>query len=191
MAKTKWWSHGRKPSTSSGENETAGTGTVTPDSEGQEPGSKSPSRFIRTLTGFRPSRSSKKDKASRGGGDDGSYAHLERPFTQQNLEHQKILNAFAFSFGSSKKQRRTSHGAHSHMSGISPCASRNTSVDGASLSATRSHGSDRRETHPRFSSSLAHNAPQEVPGEESDQERGPVHALPNAPKVARVVSNHS
>ncbi|KAK7941217.1 uncharacterized protein PG986_013604 [Apiospora aurea] len=180
MAKTKWWSHGRKPSTSSGENETAGTGTVTPDSEGLEPGSKSPSRFIRTLTGFRPSRS-KKDKASRGG-DDGSYAHLERPFTQQNLEHQKILNAFAFSFGSSKKHRRTSHGAHSHMSGISPCASRNTSVDGASLSATRSHGSDRREPHPRFSSSLAHSAPQEVPGEESDQERGPVQALPERTK---------
>ncbi|KAK7923337.1 hypothetical protein PG985_007408 [Apiospora marii] len=162
MAKSKWWSHGRKPSTSSGENETsAGTGTVTPDSEGQEPGSKSPSRFIRTLTGF---RSSKKDKTSSSRGGGGNYAHLDRPFTQQNLEHQKILNAFAFSFGSSRRPRRTSHGAHSHLSGISPCASRNTSVDGASLSATRSHGSDRRETHPRFSSSLTRDAPREVPG---------------------------
>ncbi|KAK6841356.1 hypothetical protein PG989_010092 [Apiospora arundinis] len=188
MAKSRWWSHGRKPSTSSGENETAGTGTVTPDSSvgGQETGgSKSPSRFIRTLTGFRPSRS-KKDKTS----SNNNYAHLDRPFTQQNLEHQKILNAFAFSFGKTPR-RRTSHGAHSYASGISPCASRNTSVDGGSLSITRSHGSDRRETHPRFSSSLARDAPQEVPGEESDQERGPVQALPNAPKVTRVQSNQS
>ncbi|KAK8050617.1 hypothetical protein PG994_012347 [Apiospora phragmitis] len=177
MAKSKWWSHGRKPSTSSGENETPGTGTVTPNSEG----SKSPSRFIRTLTGFRPSRSKKGKSSSSSRGDDDSdgYAHLDRPFTQQNLEHQKILNAFAFSFG--KKQRRTSHGAHSHMSGISPCASRNTSVDGACLSATRSHGSDRRETHPRFSSSLACDALREVPGKESDQERRPVQALPKRP----------
>ncbi|KAK8095808.1 uncharacterized protein PG998_002438 [Apiospora kogelbergensis] len=184
MAKSRWWSHGRKPSTSSGENETAGTGTVTPDSSvgGQEPGSKSPSRFIRTLAGFR----SRKDKRS----SNNDYSHLDRPFTQQNLEHQKILNGFAFNFGK-KQQRRTSHGAHSYASGISPCASRNTSVDGASLSITRSHGSSRRETHPRFSSTLAHDAPREVPGEESDQERGPVRALPNAPKVTRVASHHS
>jgi len=149
--KSKWRIGGRKQSTSSGESGT--TGTITPtDSEGQEL-AKTSSRFMRSL-GFGSSKSKKNDSGS---------SRLERPFTQQNLEHQKLLNTFAWNFG-----RRRPSQARSSISGISPSASRNASIDSNYFATANG---ERRETHPRFSSSLAYDAPQEVSGEDSDREQ--------------------
>ncbi|KAI0128459.1 hypothetical protein BJ170DRAFT_682249 [Xylariales sp. AK1849] len=156
----RWRISGRKQSTSSGEND-ALSGTVTPDgSEGQELAAKTPSRLIRTLTGgFRSTKPKKSNE-------DSKDPRLNRPFTQQNLEHQKVLNAFAWNFG----ERKPSHGGRSSTSGISPGPSRNTSID-SSRSPSQHHG-DRREMHPRFSTSFANETPQELSGEESDKEQG-------------------
>ncbi|ORY69881.1 uncharacterized protein BCR38DRAFT_481042 [Pseudomassariella vexata] len=169
--KSKWRIGGRKPSSSSGENDT--TGSLTPtDSEGPDL-VKTQSRFMRTLTGgFKSSKAKKRTTE----GD--AYAHLNRPFTQQNLEHQKLLSSFVWSFGN----RKPSHGGRSSASGISPSASRHASVDSNYLST--SHG-ERREPHTRFRSSLAHESPREVPGEESDREQE-MGVLPKAPHVEAV-----
>ncbi|KAJ1337687.1 hypothetical protein MN608_00541 [Microdochium nivale] len=50
------------------------------------------------------------------------YAHLHKPFTPENLEHQKILNAFEWNFGT------TRNSFDSSFSGISPCTSRRGSM---------------------------------------------------------------
>ncbi|KAI1777787.1 hypothetical protein F4818DRAFT_325703 [Hypoxylon cercidicola] len=146
MALGRWtWPSSRKQSTTSSTgNRTNGTTTPTDNGASQE-FSKSQSRLVRTFTGGFKSQKPKKS-AERN-----EYSHLDRPFTQQNLEHQKILNAFEWNFG-----RKSSHGGQSSISGISPSASRNTSID---------HG--RMETHPRFSSSLVHEPPREGPRAES------------------------
>ncbi|KAK6067295.1 hypothetical protein SCUP234_11670 [Seiridium cupressi] len=166
----------RKQSASSGESSNV-SGTVTPvSSEGQDL-SKTPSRLMKTLTvGLRSSKP-KKPKESP------NDFRLNRPFTEQNLEHQKIFDAFTFSFG----RRKLSHGGRSNISGISPSASRNNSVDSAALplSNHHQHHGDRRDTHPRFNNSLVDEAPQEVPGEESDRENrdDPTSAFPGAPRI--------
>ncbi|KAI1405840.1 hypothetical protein F4819DRAFT_349955 [Hypoxylon fuscum] len=150
MALGRWtWPSSRKQSTaSSGGNRTDGTTTPT-DNESQD-APKPRSRLLRTLTGGFKSPSSKKS-AERD-----EFFYLNRPFTQQNLEHQKILNAFEFSFG----KRKMSHGGRSSMSGVSPSASRNASVD---------HG--HMGTHARFDSALVHQPPQEDPRAEADQDQ--------------------
>ncbi|XXH04806.1 hypothetical protein Hte_011228 [Hypoxylon texense] len=146
MAIGRWtWPSSRKQSTTSS-NGNRSNGTTTPTDNESQDLSKSQSRLIRTFTGgFKSSKSKKPVERD-------EYSHLNRPFTQQNLEHQKILNAFEWNFG----RRKLSHGGRSSISGISPSASRNTSVD---------HG--HMEAHPRFSSSLAHHPPREDPREES------------------------
>lgn len=52
----------------------------------------------------------------------GEYAHLHKPFTPENLEHQKILNAFEWNFGTKRNSFDSS------ISGISPCTSRRGSM---------------------------------------------------------------
>ncbi|KAH7041050.1 uncharacterized protein B0I36DRAFT_344691 [Microdochium trichocladiopsis] len=52
----------------------------------------------------------------------GAYAHLHKPFTPENLEHQKILNAFEWNFGTKRNSFDSS------FSGISPCTSRRGSM---------------------------------------------------------------
>ncbi|KAI1877956.1 hypothetical protein JX265_002326 [Neoarthrinium moseri] len=153
----------RKQSGSSGDSNTLSESTTTEGSESRDL-TKTSSGIMRALTGgFRSSSKPKKSKESP------EDARLNRPFTHQNLEHQKILNAFAFNFG----KRKLSHGARSSVSGVSPGASRNASFDSHHLPPTglSHHHGDRRDTHPRFNSSLAGQAPREVPGEESDKEQ--------------------
>ncbi|KAI0902175.1 hypothetical protein F4806DRAFT_28907 [Annulohypoxylon nitens] len=153
MALGRWtFPTSRKQSTaSSGTNKTT-NGTTTPTESEAQDSSKSPSRLLRTLTGSFMSHKSKKSV------DRDEFAHLNRPFNQQNLEHQKILNAFEWNFGRSK----SGHCGRSISSGISPSTSRNNSVD-------RGHTShyDPMESHPRFDSSLARQPTREDPREES------------------------
>ncbi|KAI0382916.1 hypothetical protein F5Y04DRAFT_35183 [Hypomontagnella monticulosa] len=147
----------RQSAASSGGNRTNGTTTPT-DNESQDP-VKTPSRILRTLTGgFKSHKSRKSDERN-----EDSFGHLNKPFTRQNLEHQKILNAFEWNFG----RRKMSHGGRSSMSGISPSASRNTSVDHGHMS----QHSDPTEPHPRFDSTLVHEPPREDPREESEKGR--------------------
>ncbi|KAI0115284.1 hypothetical protein F4814DRAFT_418895 [Daldinia grandis] len=151
MALGRWtFSTSRKPSSASSGNRSNGTTTPT-DNETQDP-SKSQSRLLRTLTGgFRSHKSKKSEERD-------EFAHLNKPFTQQNLEHQKILSTFEWNFG----KRKSSHGGRSSTSGISPSASRNTSVDHGHLPPD----SDPIETRPRFNSVLVQEPPQENPREE-------------------------
>ncbi|KAI1467137.1 uncharacterized protein F4812DRAFT_50507 [Daldinia caldariorum] len=142
--------------TSSGGHLTSGTTTPT-DNETRD-SSKSQSRLFRTLTGgFRPSKPKKTEERD-------ELAHLNKPFTPQNLEHQKILNAFEWNFG----KRRSSHGSRSSTSGISPSTSRNTSVDHSNIPPT---GSDPIETRPRFNSVLVQEPPREDPQQEKQTYR--------------------
>ncbi|KAI2636394.1 hypothetical protein GGS26DRAFT_493384 [Hypomontagnella submonticulosa] len=145
----------KQSAASSGGNRT--NGTITPiDNESQD-SVKTQSRLLRTLTGgFKSHRSRKSDERN-----DNSYTHLNKPFTRQNLEHQKILNAFEWNFG----KRKLSHSGRSSMSGISPNASRNTSVDRGRISLR----SDPTEPHPRFDSTLVNEPPREDPREESEK----------------------
>ncbi|KAI0481566.1 hypothetical protein F4859DRAFT_512708 [Xylaria cf. heliscus] len=74
------------------------------------------------LSWFRSSnRPKRKSIISR---DDPAFARLHKPFTPQNLEHQKLLSTFEWTFDdeSDRKRRRTSLS-------ISPCASRNATID--------------------------------------------------------------
>ncbi|KAI1247809.1 hypothetical protein MGN70_011702 [Eutypa lata] len=154
MAFGKWrLSRSRKGSNSSAENDTSTNGTTTPvESEGQsvtKPRSHEPSQssILRTLTGSlkpqrqpqRPRKLTEKDQ---------EYARLHKPFSKQNLEHQKILNAFEWNFGASRTNQR----ALSICSGISPCTSRQGSVDHDHLFPP----SSRTDTRPRVSSDLAY-----------------------------------
>ncbi|KAI1483997.1 hypothetical protein K445DRAFT_312940 [Daldinia sp. EC12] len=153
MALGRWtFPTSRKPSSaSSGGHFSNGTTTPT-DSETPDP-SKSQSRLLRTLTGgFRSHKSKKSEERD-------ELAHLNKPFTPQNLEHQKILSAFEWNFG----KRRSSHGSRSTTSGISPSASRNTSVDHGHIPPT---SSDPIEARPRFNSVLVQEPLRENPREE-------------------------
>ncbi|KAI2602704.1 uncharacterized protein GGS25DRAFT_106456 [Hypoxylon fragiforme] len=140
MALGRWtFPTSRKQSTaSSSGNRTNGASTPS-DFETQD-SSKSQFRLLRSLTGgFKSPKAKKTAEQQR----DECY-HLNKPFTPQNLEHQKILGAFEWNFG---RRRKSSHGGRSSMSGISPSTSRNASVD-------RNHtalSSSPTETHHRFS----------------------------------------
>jgi len=52
----------------------------------------------------------------------GEHAHLHKPFTPENLEHQKILSTFEWNFGTKRNSFDSS------FSGISPCTSRRGSI---------------------------------------------------------------
>ncbi|KAI1417755.1 hypothetical protein F5Y13DRAFT_62132 [Hypoxylon sp. FL1857] len=148
MALGRWTfpSSRKQSSTSSGGNRTTGSTTPT-DNETQDP-TKTQSRILRSFTGgfksSKPKKSTERDE----------LAHLNKPFSQQNLEHQKILNAFEWNFSST---RRSSQGGRSSISDISPCASRHASVD---------HGrmNNPMETS-QINSALIHQSPQEDPRE--------------------------
>ncbi|KAI0392195.1 hypothetical protein F5Y17DRAFT_374746 [Xylariaceae sp. FL0594] len=77
---------------------------------------------------------------------DPAYKRLNKPFTPQNLEHQKLFSAFDWNLAegggcsSSQRRRRRRQGqdevgdndyddARSFVSGISPCASTRPSID--------------------------------------------------------------
>ncbi|KAI1378356.1 hypothetical protein F4677DRAFT_412949 [Hypoxylon crocopeplum] len=151
MALGRWtFPPSRKQSTaSSGGSRTNGTTTPT-DNEPQDPAKP---RLLRRWTGGfksnKPKKSTERDE----------FAHLNKPFTQQNLEHQKILSSFEWNF----RKRKSSHGGRSSMSGISPSASRNASVDHGHTSVH----SDPTETHPRFDNALAREPTREDPREGS------------------------
>ncbi|OTA66595.1 hypothetical protein K449DRAFT_234963 [Hypoxylon sp. EC38] len=127
------------------------TGSTTPiDNETQDP-AKTQSRFLRSFTGgFKSSKSKKSNERD-------ELAHLNRPFNQQNLEHQKILSAFEWNFSS---KRKSSQGGRSSISDISPSASRHASVD-------HSHMIDSMEAHPRVNSTIIHEPHREDPREGS------------------------
>ncbi|KAI0481199.1 hypothetical protein GGR56DRAFT_629316 [Xylariaceae sp. FL0804] len=129
LGKWKFGSLGKKHSASSDLSDTT-IGTTTPiDSYVPEP-PKRPSRLTRSFTKFRH-RAKKSSLSSLGGGgsepeDQDAYARLHKPFTPENLEHQKILSAFEWNFGRTLAEpgcRRTS------MEDISPSASRCNSID--------------------------------------------------------------
>ncbi|KAI0453299.1 hypothetical protein F5B21DRAFT_293404 [Xylaria acuta] len=85
------------------------------------PSSSSSSSSSR-LSWFRSSdRAKRKSIISR---DDPAFARLHKPFTPQNLEHQKLLSTFEWNCDddSGCKRRRTSLS-------ISPCATRNATID--------------------------------------------------------------
>ncbi|KAI1335114.1 hypothetical protein F5Y15DRAFT_398925 [Xylariaceae sp. FL0016] len=121
MAFGKWSfrsSRNQSSSASSSKSNTSTTGTTTPiEIESQEL-AKTSSRLVRTFaSGF------KSQKQRKPAGPD-EYPHLHKPFTRQNLEHQKLFEAFEWNFG-----RTTSHGGRSSFSGVSPYASRSPSFD--------------------------------------------------------------
>jgi len=62
---------------------------------------------------------------------DPEYKRLNKPFTPQNLEHQKLLSAFDWNLAENgcSRRRRQSQDAMSFISGISPCATPRTSID--------------------------------------------------------------
>ncbi|KAL7626195.1 hypothetical protein AAE478_002965 [Parahypoxylon ruwenzoriense] len=148
-------SSGKRSTISSNDNDTNSTTTPT-DNETQDPVKKQ-SRLLQT---FAVSFKSQKSKKS---GERNEPAHLNKPFTQQNLEHQKILNAFEWNFGKSE----SSHGGRSSFGDISPSASRNTSVDHGRLPPA----SDSGNTHPQFSRSLANEPVRENPRAGSDKDQ--------------------
>ncbi len=153
MAFGKWrLSRGRKGSNSSAEQDASTNGTTTPvESEGRSITKAQPpeprSSVLRTLTGsfkssgsLKPQRPPPKIITEK----DQEYARLHKPFTKQNLEHQKILSAFEWNFGA----RSTDQGAMSIHSSVSPCTSRHGSVDHDHLFPP----SSRTDTRPRFNS---------------------------------------
>ncbi|KAI0597701.1 hypothetical protein F4775DRAFT_593169 [Biscogniauxia sp. FL1348] len=167
LGRWKFSSSRNKSSTSSGEQ--SSNGTTTPTDNGSQDFLKASSRLRRTFTTFRAHRSKKS-------GEQDEYAHLNKPFTKQNLEHQKVLNAFEWNFG----RRRPSHGGRSSMSGISPCCSRIPSIDYEGMFPPP----NQMETHVGFNP-LAGEAPQEISGEESD--KYPNHrSSENFPRVAQI-----
>ncbi|KAI2642862.1 hypothetical protein GGS21DRAFT_499975 [Xylaria nigripes] len=62
--------------------------------------------------------------------DDPAFARLHKPFTPQNLEHQKLLNAFEWHFHDDEHQQQR---RLSFISSLSPCASRRPSMDNYAL----------------------------------------------------------
>ncbi|ETS80512.1 hypothetical protein PFICI_08041 [Pestalotiopsis fici W106-1] len=162
----------RKHSGSSGESSNSDTsGTVTPVGSSQEPelNSKRSVRVMRSLTnGLRSNKPKKASITNNYQEMTPLERRINRPFTQQNLEHQRMFDDFTFDFG----KRKSSYGGRSIISGISPCASRTASIDSnyAPHSHHQHHG-DRRETHAHYRNSLVEDVPWEVSGEESDKDR--------------------
>ncbi|KAI1743987.1 hypothetical protein F4680DRAFT_326178 [Xylaria scruposa] len=137
MSLGKWSFGSRNRSTaSSGKSDTStsssSTRTSSPNNRGSGSGSSS-NRNSKTsssstssssrLSWFRSSNRPPKRRSiiSR---DDPAFARLHKPFTPQNLEHQKMLSTFEWTFDDDMdcKRRRASLS-------LSPCASRNTTVD--------------------------------------------------------------
>lgn len=178
MAFGKWrLSRGRKGSNSSAEQDANTSGSTTPvDSSGEgqnlpKPRSHEPSQgsILRSLTGtFKPTRPRKLTEK------DAEYARLHKPFTKQNLEHQKILSAFEWNFGTNRGGDRE---VMSICSGISPCTSRQGSVDHDHLYPP----SSRTDTRRRVSSVLSN----EVPFEHLSLSSKGAEAA-SAPRVARM-----
>ena len=164
MAFGKWrFSRSRKGSSGSAGSEANTNGTTTPVDEGrsytksqpEEPSSSSQPRLLRSLTGSFTARPQRPRKLTE---KDQEYARLHKPFTKQNLEHQKILAGFEFNFGarSAAGQQGQSHSQSqrpmSICSGISPCTSRRGSAQHDNLFPP----SSRTDTYGRGGSELTH-----------------------------------
>ncbi|KAI0840542.1 hypothetical protein F5Y06DRAFT_242855 [Hypoxylon sp. FL0890] len=139
----------KQSSASSSGNRTTGSSTPT-DGETQDP-TKTQSRLLRSFTGGFKSNKPKKPT------DRDELAHLNKPFNQQNLEHQKILSAFEWNFTS---KRKSSHGGRSSISDISPSASRHASVDHSNII-------DATKTSSRIDSTVILESHREDPGKGS------------------------
>ena len=159
MAFGKWrFSRSRKGSSGSAGSEANTNGTTTPVDEGrsytksqpEEPSSSGQPRLLRSLTGSFTARPQRPRKLTE---KDQEYARLHKPFTKQNLEHQKILAGFEFNFGS--RSTNQSQRAMSICSGISPCTSRRGSAQHDNLYPP----SSRTDTHGRAGSELSHKVP--------------------------------
>ena len=159
MAFGKWrFSRGRKGSSGSAGSGATTNGTTTPVDDGRsytksQPEESSQPRILRSLTGSFTARPQRPRKLSE---KDQEYARLHKPFTKQNLEHQKILASFEFNFGSrTAATANQNQRAMSICSGISPCTSRRGSVQHDNLFPP----SSRTDTHGRSGNDLTHKVP--------------------------------
>ncbi|RYO81338.1 hypothetical protein DL766_004489 [Monosporascus sp. MC13-8B] len=156
----------RKSRNSSGKTGPSTSGSTTPvESDGSDvtnaqPQARTQSPILRTFPGSL--RSSQRSRTA-STDDDVNLARLHKPFTKQNLEHQKILSAFEWNFGT----RRTGQGAMSICSGISPCSSRRASVDYDQPFSPF----DQRDAQPRFGSDLACDGPVRMLGGGFEKDR--------------------
>ncbi|KAI1312200.1 hypothetical protein F5Y03DRAFT_341710 [Xylaria venustula] len=169
MSISKWkFSSSRKHSTSSsGNSDTPMTSSSTttrpssptnPSSTGDNSNRSSKTSLSSSpFSWFRSPHRSKKRKSTISS-DDPAFKRLHKPFTPQNLEHQKMLSAFEWNFGSSDddgyRRRRQS------SLSISPCATRNMTVD------DYGYGPEERFSHQdALSRSLACLSTREDPGD--------------------------
>ncbi|KAI0969426.1 hypothetical protein F4678DRAFT_174396 [Xylaria arbuscula] len=133
MSINKWkFSSSRKHSTSSsGNSDTPMTSSSTttrpsstnPSSTGDNSGRSSKTSLSSSpFSWFRSPHRSKKRKSTISS-DDPAFKRLHKPFTPQNLEHQKMLSAFEWNFGTSNDGDGYRRRRQSSLS-ISPCATR-------------------------------------------------------------------
>ncbi|KAI3336434.1 hypothetical protein HD806DRAFT_5738 [Xylariaceae sp. AK1471] len=120
-----------------------------------------------------PKKSLPKKKNSIISRDDPAFARLHKPFTPQNLEHQKLLSAFEWNSNNFDDNR---HRRWSDASGLSPCASRRVSVvdygeHGYDYYGVVEHGYEHGQDHMLPPNSLARVPTREAPAEESDLEK--------------------
>ncbi|KAI0194199.1 hypothetical protein F4808DRAFT_354091 [Astrocystis sublimbata] len=116
----------------------------------------SSSSSSKRLSWFRSSsRPKRKSIISR---DDPAFARLHKPFTAQNLEHQKMLSAFDWNFDDDSDHRRQRISLE-----ISPCASRNATVDDYASGCDYGYGG-REDEHNSHSHMLPLNGRQSTLG---------------------------
>ncbi|KAI0512626.1 hypothetical protein F5B22DRAFT_299297 [Xylaria bambusicola] len=93
--------------------------------------------------------------------DDPAFARLHKPFTPQNLEHQRMFESFEWNFGSSDGDDDSYRRRRSSLS-ISPCATRNMTVDDCTRQDPYSHDGSSQDT---LSSAFASLSTREARGE--------------------------
>ncbi|KAK5627669.1 hypothetical protein RRF57_003384 [Xylaria bambusicola] len=77
--------------------------------------------------------------------DDPAFARLHKPFTPQNLEHQRMFETFEWNFGSSDGDDDSYRRRRSSLS-ISPCATRDMTIDDYARQDPYSHGGSSNDT---------------------------------------------
>ncbi|KAI1368449.1 hypothetical protein F5Y08DRAFT_295822 [Xylaria arbuscula] len=158
MSFSKWkFSSSRKTSPSGSSNidtslsSSPTTGMSTPTSPISSSGGNSGSRSSKSslssspFSWFRlsPHRSNKrKSTISR---DDPAFARLHKPFTPQNLEHQRMFESFEWNFGGRSSSGSSNDDDDSYRrrrsSSISPCATRDMTFEGYALQDQSPQGS--------------------------------------------------
>ncbi|KAI0911508.1 hypothetical protein F4823DRAFT_306015 [Ustulina deusta] len=195
MSIGKWrFSSSRKQSTSSSGNcDTATTTTMTSSSStprtstptsagGNSNRSSKTSLSSSPFSWFRSPHHRSKKRKSTISPDDPAFARLHKPFTPQNLEHQKLLNTFEWNFGGNDNDDDYDDGRRRRRSSlsISPCATRNTTVDdcahggcdygyGPAEQYRRHHMLPIADPQDALSSSLARLSMREAPGGKHDR----------------------